>query len=218
MKKFSLIVAILSFIGISRPANAGQFHKLFHDGDWSVMLGVSHHEPPMCIMVNHSPSGNRFMAFKFVAGTHILIGQLYDAGWHIPRHTHVPLMFDFPGRDAFRIHAMGSNNSVFWQVNDGNFKTFLNDFSAANQMSLIFEAGNQQPWLIGLAGSAATSEAMANCIKAVDNVVNAPQPYSASPPSNEQPFSAPPAPTDHTNSSHGEPANAIQPPGPDVHV
>lgn len=210
----AFVMAIISTV----PAKADSFKTIFHDGDWSVLLGVPHgNNPAMCVMVDHSSSGNRFIAIKYAAGSKILIGQLYKSTWNIPNWIPVPIILNFSGRNAFKIAGHGSGNSVFWRVNNQNFKSFLYDFSVASKMSVIFEAGNEQPWLVGLIGSNAASDVMARCITDVDKALDPSQPYSGSGQANEQPFTPPAKPNPPTSHS-ATPTDKISPPGPDLHV
>jgi hypothetical protein len=122
----------------------------------------------------------------------------------------------------------GNGQNVDWTMDRDGMRTFDDQFRRGSSMTFSFPNGNEAPWLIGLNGSTAASNAFGRCVTDMTARSSAPAPAAAAAPQGptqpygqtpSQPYSNAPAQSapeaaPAPNTQPGAPAPNTQPMAP----
>jgi hypothetical protein len=209
--RLSLLAAALA-AGFALPARA-DVNVYYHVGVWDAFDGQGDDGQPLCGIGSRSPSDGRAFSLRFTIGGDDVTFTATKPGWNIPTNTQIPVVVQVGLDQPWTEQAVGSGNRVEWTLSRADVQTFDGQFRRAASMTVTFPSGNEQSWIISLAGSTAASNAMGRCVTDLTRRANAAAaPAATSAPANQtatQPFSAAPAAQDNAPSApQGNPASA----------
>jgi hypothetical protein len=120
------------------------------------------------------------LAFVLPAGSHHFIVRASKDSWHIPAGTRAPLNISFAAGRSFALIGDGEGQKIDAPVPDSEVAAWTHNFTAMSTMTVSFPEGAERPWLMSLAGTTPTIEAMAHAIE-VAGLVDLPKPFNPVP-------------------------------------
>jgi hypothetical protein len=211
MRLRQFIAAIVIGASLAVPGRADT-NVYYHAGGWDAFDGQDAQGQPFCGLGSRNPADGRTFSLRFAFGGSDVIFIASKNGWSIPDHTQIPVVMQVGLDRPCSEQAIGSGDRVQWTLDRTGYQKFDAEFRGATSMTVTFPSGNEQAWIIMLAGSSAVSTAMGRCIsgmaqRAASAASSAP---AAAAPAATQPFgataTAPPAPAAASPAASGAPA------------
>ena len=217
-------LAALLLVGLGGGSATADMKVYYHVGSWDAFSGQDADGSSVCGVGSTNPTDKRAFSIRFKIGGDTVSFQLKKPGWEIPANTQIPVVMQL-GLDApWTMQGNGNGQNVDWTMDRDAMRTFDDQFRRGSSMTFSFPNGNEAPWLIGLNGSTAASNAFGRCVTDLTARSSAPaaaaaapqgptQPYGQTP---SQPYSnapAQPAPeaAPAPNTQPGAPAPSTQP-------
>jgi len=198
----SAVMAVAAALAVSPTARADTT-IYYHSGNWDAFESTSTGGQPVCGIGSHNLVDGSSLALRFQLGGTNVTFTASKPGWQIPDGTALPVVMQIGLSEPWTMQAIGNGERVEWTLDTNRMQTFDAQFRSASSMTLTFPSGTERPWVIGLRGSSAISDAMGRCIRDLRRRANTP----ATPQSTTQPFEAVPA-------APGAPANSAAPANP----
>jgi hypothetical protein len=196
------VMAVTAALAVASSARADTT-IYYHAGSWDAFESTSTGGQPVCGIGSHNLADGSSLALRFQLGGTNVTFTASKPGWQIPDGTALPVVMQVGLSEPWTVQAIGNGDRVEWTLDTNTMQTFDAQFRGASSMTLTFPSGTEPPWVIGLRGSSAISNAMGRCIRDLRRRRNtAPTPQSTT-----QPFEAVPAPP-------GAPANPVAPSNP----
>ena len=167
----------------------------YHAGGWDAFDGQDQNGQPFCGIGSRNPADGRTFSLRFELGAGDVVFVASKTGWSIPDRTQIPVVMQVGLDRPWSAQGVGSGDRVQWTLDRASYPVFDSQFRGASSMTLTFPEGNEQPWIVTLAGSSAISTAMSRCVADLARRAAA-GPAAAAPspaPSTTQPFGAAPA-------------------------
>lgn len=199
-------------IALAPAAALAQMQTYYHVGAWDAFSGRSDTGGAVCGIGNTNPTDNRRLSIRFDIGGADTTFSAGKPDWSIPANTRVTVVLQVGLNTPWTMQAVGHDHSIDWTLDSNAMQTFDQQFRGASSMTLTFPDGNEPPWSLSLAGSAAISATFGRCVRDLTQQVQAAQsqgnqPPAAPPQGATQPFGAsapsPPAPPPAASSPPG---------------
>ena len=184
----SAVMAVAVALAVS-PAARADTTIYYHSGNWDAFESTSTGGQPVCGIGSHNLADGSSLALRFQLGGTNMTFTASKPGWQIPDGTALPVVMQIGLSEPWTMQAIGNGERVEWTLDTNRMQTFDAQFRAASSMTLTFPSGTEPPWVIGLHGSSAISNAMGRCIRDLRRRANT----AAPPQSITQPFEAVPA-------------------------
>ena len=225
--RVSMGLAALLLVGLGGGA-AADMKVYYHVGSWDAFSGQDTDGAQVCGVGSTNPVDKRAFSIRFKIGGDTVSFQLKKPGWEIPPNTQIPVVMQL-GLDApWTMQGDGNGQNVDWTMDRDGMRTFDDQFRRGSSMTFSFPNGNEAPWLIGLNGSTAASNAFGRCVTDMTARSSAPAPAAAAAPQGptqpygqtpSQPYSNAPAQSapeaaPAPNTQPGAPAPNTQPMAP----
>jgi hypothetical protein len=192
-------------IALTPVAASAQMQTYYRVGVWDAFSGKSNTGGAVCGIGTTNPSDNRRLSIRFDIGGSDTTFSAGKPDWLIPANTHITVVMQVGLSIPWTMQAVGNDHSIEWTLDPNAFQEFDRQFHGASSMTLTFPDGNEPPWSLSLAGSAAISNTFGRCVRDLTAQVQAAQSQGngspvngASPPQGPtQPFGAgspPPSP------------------------
>jgi hypothetical protein len=220
MKHLAHLAALA--IALTPVAASAQMQTYYRVGAWDAFSGKSDTGGAVCGIGTTNPSDNRRLSIRFDIGGSDTTFSAGKPDWSIPANTHITVVMQVGLSIPWTMQAVGNDHSIEWTLDPNAFQEFDRQFHGASSMTLTFPDGNEPPWMLSLAGSAAISDTFGRCVRDLTQQARAAQSQGNQPPANEapqgttQPFGAappstapsPPAPSPPASSSPASPPQA----------
>jgi hypothetical protein len=217
----SMGLAALLLVGLCGGGATADMKVYYHVGSWDAFSGQDTDGSQVCGVGSTNPADKRAFSIRFKIGGDTVSFQLKKPGWEIPANTQIPVVMQL-GLDApWTMQGNGSGQNVDWTMDRDAMRTFDDQFRRGSSMTFSFPNGNEAPWLIGLNGSTAASNAFGRCVTDLSARSSAPAPAAAAAPQGptqpygqtpSQPYSSAPA----QPGPEATPAPTTQPGGPNT--
>jgi hypothetical protein len=161
----------------------------YHAGSWDAFEATGTGGQPICGIGSHNLADGSSLSLRFQLSGSDVTFTASKPGWQIPDGTALPVVMQVGLSEPWTEQAIGNGDRVEWTLGTSAMQTFDAQFRAASSMTLTFPGGTEPPWVIGLRGSTAISNAMGRCITDLRQRANT----AASPQSTTQPFGAAPS-------------------------
>jgi hypothetical protein len=205
------LMAVAATLAVSPVARADTT-IYYHSGNRDAFESTSTGGQPVCGIGSHNLADGSSLALRFQLGGANVTFTASKPGWLIPDGTALPVVMQVGLAEPWKVQAIGNGDRVEWTLDTNTMQRFDTQFRDAASMTLTFPSGTEPPWVIGLHGSSAISNAMGRCIRDLRRRANT----AATPQSTTQPFeavpTAPGAPT--TPALPTNPAAPAAPAGP----
>jgi hypothetical protein len=179
-------VTALVLGALTGPAGA-EMTVYYHFGSWDAFNGPAPDGKPVCGIGSINPADSRSFSLRFAIGGDAVTFQAKKPNWNIPANTQIPMVLQV-GLDApWNLQGVGNGQVVEWSMDRNAIQTFDAQFRRAGSMTLTFPSGNEPPWIVGLNGSTAISNALGRCVTTMTARAEPQQPAPA-PPGPTQPF------------------------------
>lgn len=190
----SLAAAAITVL-CGNAAFADNLKTYFHVGSWDAFSGPGADGRPLCGVGSTNPTDNRSFSLRFAVGGDSVLFQVKKPNWNIPSGTQIPVVMQIGLNTPWNVQGGGNGQVVEWTMDRDSMQTFDAQFRGASSMTLTFPTGNEPPWLIGLNGSMAISNAFGRCVTdmAQQQPVQPSASAAAAPQAPTQPFSQAPA-------------------------
>ncbi len=182
------VMAIAAALAVTPRARADTT-IYYHAGSWDAFEATGSGGEPICGIGSHNLADGSSLSLRFQLGGANVTFTASKPGWQIPDGTALPVVMQVGLSEPWTVQAVGRGDTVEWTVDTNAMRTFDTQFRAASSMTLTFPGGTEPPWVIGLRGSTAISNAMGRCITDLRQRANT----TVSPQSTTQPFGAAPA-------------------------
>jgi hypothetical protein len=214
---FSIGLAALLLVGLGGGGAMADMKVYYHVGSWDAFSGQDTDGSQVCGVGSTNPADKRAFSIRFKIGGDTVSFQLKKPGWEIPANTQIPVVMQL-GLDApWTMQGNGNGQDVDWTMDRDGMRTFDDQFRRGSSMTFSFPNGNEAPWLIGLNGSTAASNAFGRCVTDLTARSSAPA-AAATPQGPTQPFGQTPSqPYSNAPAQPGSdttPAPATQPGSP----
>jgi hypothetical protein len=199
------------FLGALAAPAVADMSVYYRAGGWDAFSGPGDNGQPVCGVGNTNPIDNRVFSMRFQIGGETVAFQARKPNWTIPNGTQIPVVMQVGLETPWSLQGSGNGQMVEWILDRAAMQAFDAQFRRANSMTLTFPTGNEPPWIIGLSGSTAISNAFGRCVTDMTQR-NAAQPQATMPPPNQgptQPFGEPSPQTAPTSPSQ---PTLLQPP------
>ena len=221
-------LAALLLVGLGGGGATADMKVYYHVGSWDAFSGQDTDGAQVCGVGSTNPVDKRAFSIRFKIGGDTVSFQLKKPGWEIPANTQIPVVMQL-GLDApWTMQGDGNGQNVDWTMDRDGMRTFDDQFRRGSSMTFSFPNGNEAPWLIGLNGSTAASNAFGRCVTDMTARSSAPAPAAAAAPQGptqpygqtpSQPYSNAPAQSapeaaPAPNTQPGAPAPNTQPMAP----
>jgi hypothetical protein len=185
MKHLARLAALA--ITLTPVAALAQMQTYYHAGAWDAFSGKSDTGGAVCGIGSTYPTDNRRLSIRFdIGGTN----TTFSAGkpdWSIPPDTHITVVMQVGLNTPWTMQAVGHDHSIDWALDPNAMQTFDRQFRGASSMTLTFPNGNEPPWSLSLAGSAAISDTFGRCVRDLTRQVQAAESQGNRPPANGAP-------------------------------
>lgn len=182
------VTAVAAVLAVATVARADTT-IYYHAGNWDAFEATGAGDQPVCGIGSHNLADGSSLSLRFqLGGTHVTF-TASKPGWQVPEGTALPVVMQVGLSEPWTVQATGNGDRVEWTLETNAMQTFDAQFREASSMTLTFPSGTERPWMIGLRGSTAISNAMGRCITDLRRRGNAVAP----PQSTTQPFEAAPA-------------------------
>lgn len=184
----------------------------YHSGNWDAFESTGAGGQPACGIGSHNLADGSSLSMRFQLGDTHFTFTASKPGWQVPAGTAVPVVMQVGLSEPWTEQATGNGDRVEWTLDTNAMQTFDGQFRGASSMTLTFPSGTEPPWVIGLRGSSAISNALGRCITDLRRRANT----AAPPQSTTQPFDAEPGapPPPATPGTPPAPAAPTSPTGP----
>ncbi len=182
------VMAITAALAVTPEARADTT-IYYHAGSWDAFEATATGGQPICGIGSHNLADGSSLSMRFQLGGSNVTFTASKPGWQIPDGTTLPVVMQVGLSEPWTEQAIGNGDRVEWTLDTDAMQTFDTQFRAASSMTLTFPGGTEPPWVIGLRGSTAISNAMGRCISDLRQRANTTVP----PQSATQPFGAAPA-------------------------
>ena len=202
-------VAVLA-VGLAPGAASAQMQTYYHIGAWDAFSGRGDAGGPVCGVGTTNPADRRRLSVRVDIGGNVTTMSAGKPDWTVPDDVHVTVVMQVGLNTPWTLQGTGHEHSIEWVMDPAAMQAFDRQFRGASSMTLTFPDGNEPPWSLSLAGSAAISDTFARCVRDLTRQVqSAPPPPSGAPVPQgpTQPFTAPSGPSDV-----GAPGPAAPPP------
>ena len=190
LRYFPLVCTALAAITVAAPARADTT-IYYHAGNWDAFEATGADGQFTCGIGSHNVGDGSSLSLRFQPGSGNMEFIASKPGWQIPAGTKLPVVMQIGLGQPWTEHAAGNGDRVQWSLDSNAMQTFDAQFRGASSMTVTFPAGTERPWVMGLSGSAAISNAMGRCITDLRQRAAAPAP---APQSTTQPFAPPASP------------------------
>jgi hypothetical protein len=184
--QFDSVLVALAVIASTAAARADTT-IYYHAGNWDAFEATAPNGQPLCGIGSHNVADGSTLSLRSQPGTGDVLFITSKPGWQIPAGTKLPVVMQIGLAQPWTEQATGSGDSVQWTLDGNTMQTFYAQFSGASSMTVTFPSGTEPPWVMGLAGSSAITNAMARCVADVQQRAAAPTP---APQTATQPFAA----------------------------
>jgi hypothetical protein len=210
MKHFAHLAALA--IALAPAAAVAQMQTYYHAGAWDAFSGRGDTGGAVCGIGSTNPTDDRRLSIRFDIGGTDTAFSASKPDWSIPPNTHITVVMQIGLNTPWTMQAIGHEHRIDWTLDPNAIQTFDRQFRGASSMTLTFPDGNEPPWMLSLAGSAAISDTFGRCVRDLTQQVQAAQsqgqppangaapqgptqPFSSAPPSaaSAPPASSPPA-------------------------
>ena len=212
MKHFAHLAALA--IALTPAAAVAQMQTYYHAGAWDAFSGRGDTGGAVCGIGSTNPTDNRRLSIRFDIGGTDTAFSASKPDWSIPPNTHITVVMQIGLNTPWTMQATGHDHSIDWTLDQGAIQTFDRQFRGASSMTLTFPDGNEPPWMLSLAGSAAISDTLGRCVRDLTQQVRAAQSQGNQPPANgaapqgpTQPFSSAPPSTASAPPASSPPAH-----------
>ncbi len=193
---------------LAGPAGA-EMTVYYHVGSWDAFSGPGADSKPVCGIGSINPGDSRSFSLRFAIGGDSVIFQVKKPNWNIPANTQIAMVLQIGLDTPWNLQGAGNGQMVEWSLDRNAIQTFDAQFRRAGSMTLTFPSGNEPPWIVGLNGSTAISNAFGKCVTTMTARAQAQQPAPV-PSGPTQPFGqAPTQPV--TQGPTPEPTQPITP-------
>lgn len=199
-RTLGLIVITLAVVGatlVAPMAAIAQTQVYYHVGAWDAFSGRNRNGGAVCGVGYTNPTDNRRLSISFDIGSTDTVFTASKPDWSIPDNTQIRVVMQVGLNTPWTMQGTGHEHSIDWSLDRNAMVPFDQQFRGATSMTLTFPDGNEPPWTVPLAGSAAISDAFGRCVRDLTRQVQAAQPPATSAPAPSgatQPFSAPAGP------------------------
>lgn len=214
------VMAIAAVLALTPGARADTT-IYYHAGSWDAFEATGTGGQPICGIGSHNLADGSSLSVRFQLGGSNVTFTASKPGWQIPDGTALPVVMQVGLSEPWTEQAIGTGDKVEWTLDTSTMQTFDAQFRAASSMTLTFPGGTEPPWVIGLRGSTAISNAMGRCITDLRQRANmavpsqnTTQPFGATPSASPAPVVSP-APLASPTPA-GPPAPATAPAAPAV--
>jgi hypothetical protein len=221
MKHFAHLAGLA--IALAPAAAAAQMQTYYHAGAWDAFSGRSDTGGPVCGIGSTNPTDNRRLSIRFdIGGTDTAVSAS-KPDWSIPPNTHITVVMQIGLNTPWTLQAIGHDHSIDWTLDQNAIQAFDRQFRGASSMTLTFPEGNEPPWMLSLAGSAAISDTFGRCVRDLTQQARAAQSQGNQPPANEapqgatQPFGAAPPSTAPSPPASSPPTSSPPASSPPAH-
>jgi hypothetical protein len=162
MKHFAHLAALA--IALTPVAAVAQMQTYYHAGAWDAFSGRGDTGGAVCGIGSTNPTDNRRLSVRFDIGGTDIAFSASKPDWSIPPSTHITVVMQIGLSTPWTMQATGHDHSIDWALDQGAIQTFDRQFRGAPSMTLTFPDGNEPPWMLSLAGSAAISDTLGRCV------------------------------------------------------
>lgn len=182
------VMVVAAALGVT-PAAGADTTIYYHAGSWDAFEATEAGNQPVCGIGSHNLADGSSLSLRFQLGGNHVTFTASKPGWQVPDGTEVPVVMQVGLSQPWTLQAGGTGDRVEWTLDTNAMQTFDAQFRGASSMTITFPAGSEPPWVIGLHGSRAISDAMNRCVTDLRR-----RPGVAAPPqSTTQPFEAVPS-------------------------
>lgn len=184
----------------------------YRAGGWGTFDGKSDNGQPLCGIGSRNPVDGRTFSLRYEIGSNEVTFTASKPNWNIPDGTQLPVVIQIGLERPWSEQASGRGQRVVWTIDRESARIFDAQFRRSASMSVTFPSGNEQPWIISLAGSTAVSNAMRRCVTDLTRRAVGQQTAPPARPAQEptQPFGAPPSAPSPQSVQPATPNNGTQ--------
>lgn len=176
-------VAIVSASLVGVPRASAEIRSLATTGVWTAYGGTGDDNRALCGL-STAGAETRRIAIQQYAGETGLELRLVKESWVIPTNTRVDIQFQFDGAPPIPMQAVGADRTLVVALTFEQSMPFMRSVRAGRQIRVIFQAGDELPWVGGLTGSARIINAFNACRGGLAPAV-ASQPFAVPAPSTQ---------------------------------
>lgn len=212
------VMAVAAALGVA-PAAGADTTIYYHAGSWDAFEATGAGNQPVCGVGSHNLADGSSLSLRFQLGGNHVTFTASKPGWQIPDGTEIPVVMQVGLSQPWTLQAAGTGDRVEWPLDTNAMQTFDAQFRGASSMTITFPAGTEPPWVIGLRGSRAISDAMNRCVTDLRRRPSAAaQPQSTTQPYEAMPAAPPPGVPDVPQGMPGVPSGTpgTSPPGTPV--
>ncbi len=148
---------------MAAPAGA-DMTVYYHVGSWDAFSGPDSDGKLVCGVGSTNPGDNRSFSLRYTIGGDSVLFEAKKPTWSIPSGTELPVVVQIGLGAPWNFRGVGDGKLVEWSVDRASMQTFDAQFRLANSMTVSFPSGNEPPWVVGLSGSTAISNAFGRCV------------------------------------------------------
>jgi len=161
-------MAVGMAMGMGSSTAAAETRALAASGSWKAFGGTSNNGTGVC-GISGSP-GKRYFGLKQFADT-----DTFEVQMQMPQVTdkaQIPLTLKFDANGTwsatgYGFHFADGDPGINFPVNRSQADRFAHEFKSSSQLTIRFGSGGYQPWIMGLEGTMAVSNAFQNCMRAL---------------------------------------------------
>lgn len=194
-----MIARILAVIGVAAaalvcvPPASADIHTLVASGLWTAYGGTGDDKLALC-GIGTAGVETRRIAIQQYAGDNGLDLRLTKDSWTIPASAQVEIQVQFDGASPVPMQAAGTDHQLVVNMTFDQSVAFMRGVRSGRQIRIVFQSGNELPWVGGLTGSARAIDAFNGCRRGLAPAA-ATQPFGAGPAA-PSPGPAAPAPAE----------------------